>query len=502
MDAATLDGDLEDHARDIATPSRFAVATSREITGYQWVPAPHLLKWEQLILDAVLDEHQRFVRLNAPPRSGKSQYVSLFLPAWVLGMFPDKTVILVTYSDDFAAEWGRGVRDLLKLYGRKLFNRTVSKEANAAAFWHMERSFGGMAAVGVGGSLTGRGGWVIIVDDLIKNIQEANSIATKKMHAEWYDSTLRTRLEPGGTIILMSTRWAEDDLTGILEEREERGSPEKWDKLIFPALAECPKGEDPDTWRDILGRAEGDPLWPERWSLDSMLSLKGSMDPILWEALYQQNPVPRVGGMFPKESWRYFPLEELDQRNLTARAKVRVWDLASSQDSGDWTVGVLMGINAQSHFQVLDVQRFRKDPASSEAAILATAERDGVNVPIVIEQERSGAGSIVVDNYKRVLPRWNVRGRRPVGTKEQRANVYASKVGAGLVWLPNGAPWVEDYVTEHQKFPRSRWDDQVDTSVYAFDELADQALGTTIWTPGDSVNWSAEDQMRALLLQR
>lgn len=496
-----LDSDLEDHSKDIALPSRMAMAASKEITGYQWEPAPHLLKWEEVILDAVLDPRQRFVRLNAPPRYGKSQYVSLFLPAWVLGMFPDKTVILVTYSDDFAAEWGRGVRDLLKLYGRKMFNRTISKESQSAAFWHMERSFGGMAAVGVGGSLTGRGGWVIIIDDLIKNIQEANSVATKKMHVEWYDSTLRTRLEPGGTIIMMSTRWAEDDLTGILEEREEKGSPEKWERLVFPALAECPKGENPDIWTDMLGRKEGDPLWPSRWPLDGLLDLKGSMDPILWEALYQQNPVPRQGGMFPREGWRYFPLVELDEMADKCRAKVRVWDLAASQDQGDWTVGVLMGINPQNHFCVLDVQRFRKDPAGTERSIIATAERDGLKVPIVIEQERSGAGSIVVDNYKRVLPRWNVTGRKPVGTKEQRAGVYAGKVGAGLVWLPSGAPWVDDYVTEHQKFPRSRWDDQVDTSVYAFDELADQAMGSSIWIPGENFNFSAEDQMRALLHQ-
>lgn len=497
----TQTSDLEDHARQIALPSRLAQVVSKEVTGYQWAPAPHLLKWEELIVDAVLDPEQRFVRLNAPPRMGKSQYVSLFLPAWLLGMFPDRSIILVTYSDDFAVEWGRGVRDILKAYGRKLFNRTISKDTQSAAFWHMERSFGGMTAVGVGGSLTGRGGGVIIVDDLIKNIQEANSVAVKKTHLEWYDSTLRTRLEPGGTIIMMSTRWAEDDLTGALEEREARGSTERWDKLVFPALAECPKGENPETWRDILGRKEGDPLWPERWPLQSMLNLKGSLDPIIWDALYQQNPVPRQGGMFPRENWRFFPCEQIDDQSQKCRTKVRVWDLAASQDSGDWTVGVLMGINPQNHFCVLDVQRFRKDPAGSERAIIETAERDGLGVGIVIEQERSGAGSIVIDNYKRVLPRWNVTGRRPVGTKEQRANVYASKVGAGLVWLPSGAPWVEDYIVEHQKFPRSRWDDQVDTSVYAFDELADQALGTTVWTPGDSVNWSAEEQMMRLLLQ-
>jgi predicted phage terminase large subunit-like protein len=180
-EAASLDPQSAELIRKMGTPSRLAMTTCKGVLGFEFAPARHILHMERKLLAAIGDtSRRRFVSISMPPRHGKSIYCSVFLAAWFLGMYPEKNVILISYSEDYALQWGRVVRDILTRYGKPLFGRTVDKGASSNTDWKMERSIGGMISVGVGGGITGRGGDLIIIDDLIKNRQEAASDATKK----------------------------------------------------------------------------------------------------------------------------------------------------------------------------------------------------------------------------------------------------------------------------------------------------------------------------------
>jgi predicted phage terminase large subunit-like protein len=160
-----------------------------------------------------------------------------------------------------------------------------------------------------------------------------------------------------------------------------------------------------------------------------------------------------------------------------------------------------MGVDYRNHFYILDIKRFRKHPQGIERELLETAREDGTNVAIRIEQERSGAGSIVVDNYRRLLARWDVDGRKPVGTKENRASVFSAKASNQMIFVPDEGPWVKEYIEECRRFPRGRHDDQVDCSVYAYDHLAALGGGSTLWTPSDLGRLMSEADMNALVSQ-
>ena len=160
-----------DHLRRIATPSRLALEIGKKVTGFDFELYHWLEYAEQRILDAIMDPHERFILLNVPPRSGKTTYSGVFLPGWFLGMFNDKHVMFVSYSDDFSVKFGRAVRTILDRFGHDYFGVGVDKSAQSASDWQMAGSFGGMLSTGVGGILTGHGGDLIVIDDIIKNIQ-------------------------------------------------------------------------------------------------------------------------------------------------------------------------------------------------------------------------------------------------------------------------------------------------------------------------------------------
>lgn len=184
--------------------------------------------------------------------------------------------MLASYEATFAASWGRKARDVIVEHG-KHFGVKVCQQVSAADNWEIDRFGGGMTTAGVGGALTGRGADLMILDDLIKNAEESLSPTIREKHWDWWQSTASTRIEPGGSVLLMMTRWHPEDLAGrILME-----NPDEWEVISLPALA---------IHDDPMGRAEGEALWPERWNVESLQKLKGSIDAYWWQAMYQQNP--------------------------------------------------------------------------------------------------------------------------------------------------------------------------------------------------------------------
>ena len=420
-------------------------------------------------------------------------YSGVFLPAWFLGMFPALRVIFVSYSDDYSLQYGRAVRTILDKFG-KLFGVGVDKQAQSASDWRMKDSFGGMLSTGVGGVLTGYGGNLIIVDDIIKNIQEARSDTIKRMHELWFDTTLLTRLEPGGTLILTATRWADDDLTGRLLERMKQPDYDgpQWEVIALPALAEpAPEEitemseEDLAAWTDLLGRHYGESLNPERRSAASYRSLRdGGLGQYEWSCLYQQTPTNADGGMFPRTKWKHW-----NQANLPHRfsRRIRVWDLATTEGGGDWTVGTLMGRSHTGDLYVIDRKRVRASTGDVEKLVKATALEDGYDVMIGIELEKAGAGKTVVEHYQRELVGYHVKPMKIEGTKEQRATPYSNAQQGGRVWLPAGVEWLEEWKKEHAGMVgngvRPRHDDQIDTAAYCVLELLGVG-GVEAYIPG------------------
>ena len=251
------------------SPATFA----EEVSNGRWRAMPHLQMIDRELVRASSREITK-IMVNLPPRHGKSELISKYFPAWYLGNFPDQRVILTSYNSHFACMWGRQVRDILKLYGKDYFDIGISPTARAVDSFAIADAMGGMDSVGAGGSLTGRGADLMIIDDPVKSDKEANSKLIRENLWDWYRSTAFTRLEPNGIIVMIMTRWHEDDICGrILAEEDD------WNLIKLPAIAEE---------NDPLGRAPGTALWEERFNLDALI-MKRKVSGIYWfSAMYQQ----------------------------------------------------------------------------------------------------------------------------------------------------------------------------------------------------------------------
>lgn len=270
------------------------------------------------LVDVAMGRCKRLI-VVMPPRHGKSHMVSWWFPVWYLENFHNKRIILASYEADFASKWGGKVRDTIAEYQDLLTVRFKTKNP-AMHFWETTED-GAMMCAGVGGPITGKGADIFIIDDFVKNSEEANSLTMREKIWDWWTSTARTRLEPGGAVIVMATRWHSDDLIGRLIDpafSHEKGTREDWEVFCFPACAE-PESERHYSqfgvkvnnlrtgaltgvsvreqiaeaaipgWKDILGRSKGDPLCPDRYDERDLALIRGSSlrD---WYALFQQRP--------------------------------------------------------------------------------------------------------------------------------------------------------------------------------------------------------------------
>jgi len=418
---------------------------------------PHIDLINRKLLDIATGRLRRLM-LFMPPRHGKSTMVSHYFPAWYLGRFPDRRVLLTTYAADFALSWGRKARDVMMEYG-DLFGVRLRADSAAAHAWDLLGREGGMTTAGVGGPITGKGADILIIDDPVKNEEEANSPIYREKVWEWYRSTAYTRLEPGGSLILVMTRWHEDDLSGRILDQE---AP-LWDVVMLPAVAETSiiAGQPVP---DQLGRPDGQALWPERYDEAALSEIELSIRAYWWAALYQQRPRHREGGMFQRQ---WFTISDEIPIGL---ALVRFWDLGGSR-KGDWTAGVLMGRAADNRVCILDVKRMRGTPGEVEALVIQTAALDGRNTTVCIEQEPGSSGVYLVDQYIRKLIGYRVLAKRPTGPKDVRAEPLSSYAQAGNVWLRSGR-WNEDFLDELEGFPHGAHDDQVDGAAGAYEQLS------------------------------
>lgn len=292
------------------SPASLALQTERRFT----CPA-HVALLDDALLRAIGGEGPPRVIVEMPPRHGKSELISRFLPAWYLGTFPARRVLLCSYEAGFAASWGRRARDLLLEFGPQLFGARVREDARAAERFELERG-GAMVSVGIGGPLMGRGADLLVIDDPLKNAEEARSERVRERHWEWFQSTAYSRLEPGAVVVVVMTRWHEHDLVGRLLSAQASGG-ERWVRVRLPALAEA---------ADPLGRSEREALWPARYPRAALEQIRGVLSPYFWAALYQQRPsLIAVAPQGSKEARAHAIAPELEAGNvhLPAPAGVR-----------------------------------------------------------------------------------------------------------------------------------------------------------------------------------
>ena len=397
-----------------------------------------------------------------PPRHGKSEFASKYFPPWYIGTFPDRRVVLASYEADFAAGWGRKARDLFAEHGPEYFNASVKKTSSSASRWDVEGNTGGMDTAGVGGAMTGKGAHLLIIDDPVKNAEEANSETYRNKAWDWYTSTAYTRLEPGGAVVLIQTRWHEDDLAGrVIEKAKQTG--EEWDILNLPAIA---------LENDAAGRQPGEALWPERYDLARLSEIEKTIGPYWFSALFQQTPQPHGGGFF---KWAWYKDKMVDGLPIRAE-RVRYWDTAGTEGGGDYTVGALVSRDDHGLFYVEDIVRGQWSPHHRNQEIVATAKRDGTDVQIWLEQEAGVGGKDRTNDTIRELAGYYVRAEPATGSKENRAEPFAAQSEAGNVVVKR-ADWNHAWLTELCGFPFGK-DDQVDATSGAFNRLASRRLSS------------------------
>jgi predicted phage terminase large subunit-like protein len=390
--------------------------------------------------------------VSMPPRHGKSEFTSKYFLAWYLGTWPWKRVILGGYESDFASSWGRKVRDLLTEYGEQAFGVTLSANSSAADRWEIARHGGGMQTAGVGGALTGKGADLLVIDDPVKNSEQAQSATYREKAWDWYASTAYTRLEPGGAVIVIQTRWHEDDLAGKILTNADDSEP--WDVLNLPAIAEE---------NDQLGRQPGQALWPERYNEADLARIQSRLGPFWWSALYQQRPSPREGNFFQPEWFEVVNAAPADAR------RVRFWDKAATAGAGDWTAGAKVAAKDGTYW-IEDVRRVRLASGDRDKLIRQTAELDGIEVSIIGEQEPGSSGKDQALAFIKLLSGFPVRCVPATGSKEVRADPLASQAQAGNVKIVRGT-WNKPFLDELASFPRGTHDDQVDAASGAFNGL-------------------------------
>jgi predicted phage terminase large subunit-like protein len=399
--------------------------------------------------------------VEMPPRHGKSTLISHYLPVWILENWPTANIILASYEADFAASWGRRARDTIQYFGpngsEPLLHVDVDSRSAAGARWNTTAG-GGMFTAGVGGPLTGKGANVLIIDDPVKNDKEANSELIREQKYEWFNSTAYTRLEPGGTVIIVMTRWHEDDLAGRLLTQSQQGSGEFWDEIMLPAI-------------DDQGRA----LWPERFPISALERIRGQIGTYWWNALYQQRPQPAGGGTFKREHFRYFKqvagLYSLDDADASVTRAypessitrfITVDLAASTKNTADYFVAEVWGLTPDRDLLLLDVLRTHVDgPEQLQHLRILNAKW----TPGFIGIERQG--------YQLSLIQWALNAGLPVRgidadrDKVSRALVMAARYEGHKVFHPLKADWLDEYEHELLVFPYGAHDDQVDAAAYA-----------------------------------
>ena len=393
-----------------------------------------------------------------PPRHGKSLIASQLFPAWYLGRHPDRSIIASSYGSELATDFGRRVRNLISdgLFQSIFPGAKLAGDSTAAHRFALSKG-GNYYAVGAGGPITGRGADLLLIDDPIKGREDANSESYRRQLHEWYESVAYTRLQPSGAVVIISTRWHQDDLAGwLLREHPE----ENWAVLNLPAIAEEEEG-----WR-----SEGAALWEKKFPLKRLAQIREAVGGATWAALYQQRPAAAEGAIFKREWWKTFA-----PATLPARFEQVVISLDTAFKAGssnDFSVGLVLGVGEVGYY-VLDIWRDRVEfPALKRQVEMLALKWNPDRV--LVEDKASGQSLIQELQSNSRLP---IDPIKVDSDKVTRATAITPLVEAGKVFLLEDADWLDDFLEEVSSFPAAPHDDMVDAVSQALNYVRESSSG-------------------------
>ena len=449
----------------------------------RWIPAKFLVyicdTVDKLLRDELKNENgEPYIGLiiQLPPQHGKSCTITETLPSYFLGRNPYGKVIEISYNDEFAVKFGRRNKQKIEEFGKLLFGIELSRDSQAAAEFEIEKTRGSMISRGIGASITGNPGDLIIIDDPYKNRQDADSPAYKKFVIEEWLNTIRTRRSAKGKIILIQTRWNEDDLAGYLQDTE----PENWFVISFPAIAEKYEAE--------TGRQPGDALFPEigkdkKWLEKEMQSYKN--DPLqggerAWNALYQQRPTSLEGNMIKRHYWQRYRLSLQMQKGVGFNEIVQSWDCTFKDTDGtDFVAGHVWGrIGANCY--LLDRIAYPMDIIKTMDNIRLMTKKWPKALIKLIEDKANGPA--VIQMLRTKIP--GIIPVKATKSKAERVNAVLPLWEAGNVFIPDEIEvspgvwqkclWANEVIEQCAAFrpeKKEQRDDDVDAASQALNRL-------------------------------
>jgi predicted phage terminase large subunit-like protein len=391
--------------------------------------------------------------INMPPRHTKSEFASYLLPAWFLGKYPDKKIIQCSNTAELAVGFGRKVRNLVDgdTYGKVFPNVALRHDSKAAGRWSTNAN-GDYFAIGVGGTVTGKGADLLIIDDPHSEQEAALAASDPSVYDkvfEWYSSGPRQRLQPGGSIVIVMTRWGKKDLTGrVCQSMIERDGDE-WEIISLPAILPTEK-----------------PLWPEFWSLDELEKLREELPVSKWNAQYQQEPTSEAGAIVKREWWQVWEKENPPPCEFI----IQSWDTAfTKNERSDYSACTTWGVfhmnedPSDTHIILLDALKERLEfPELKQRAL--DMYNEWSPDACIVEAKASGA-PLVFELRKMGIPVQEFTPTRG-NDKITRVNSVSDLFASGKVWAPRKR-WAEEVIEEMAAFPNSDHDDLVDSATQA-----------------------------------
>jgi predicted phage terminase large subunit-like protein len=417
-----------------------------------FIEGPHHKRMAAAFERVARGETKRLI-INMPPRHTKSEFASYLLPAWFLGNFPQKKIIQTSHTAELAVGFGRKVRNLVDsdTFTEVFPGVGLQADSKAAGRWNTNQR-GDYFAIGVGGAVTGKGADILIIDDPHSE-QEAAMAATNpevydKVY-EWYTSGPRQRLQPGGAIVIVMTRWAQRDLTGqVLKADAQRGG-EGWEVIEFPAI--LPSGK---------------PLWPSFWSLAELEALREELPNAKWQAQYQQNPVGNESAIVKRDWWQWWEEDEPPQCEFILQS----WDTAFEKTQrADYSAGTTWGVfnnhkdGNRPNVILLNTYKKRVEFPDLKRDVMEEYNKYDPDT-VIIEKKASGA-PLIYELRAMGIP---VQEFTPSKGQDKiaRLNSVSDIIASGKVWVPK-TRWAEELVDEVAAFPAGEHDDLVDATTLA-----------------------------------
>jgi predicted phage terminase large subunit-like protein len=445
-------GQLIAEARKAVTKQK-AASDFMAYVNYVWpsfIHGRHHEKMARAFERVARGEVKRLI-INMPPRHTKSEFASYLLPSWFLGMYPGKKIIQTSHTAELAVGFGRKVRNLVDSDAYKDIFPDVALQSDSKAAGRWATNYGGdYFAIGVGGAVTGKGADLLIIDDPHSEQEAALSETNPEIYDktyEWYTSGPRQRLQPGGAIVVVMTRWSKKDLTGQVLKAAAQRSGEEWEVIDFPAI--MPSGK---------------PLWPQFWSLKELSALKEELPNGKWMAQYMQQPTSDVSAIIKREWWRIWP----DDEAPFCEFLIQSWDTAflkteRSDYSACTTWGVFykpdsLGINRAN---IILLNAFKSRMEFPELKQRAMQEYKEWNPDTLVVEAKAAGSPLIFELRAMGIP---VQEFTPTkgNDKIARLNSVADIFASGMVWVPNTS-WAEELVEEVASFPSGEHDDMVDS---------------------------------------